>query len=235
MINNMDVDVQYRNILKRLQSLSNPRALTGLSRFGINLENAYGISIPQLRTMAKEIGRNHNLAQQLWKSRIHEARILASYIEEPQKITEAQLEKWVKDFNSWDVCDQVCNLFEETPYAYQKAMEWSSRREEFVKRAAFAIMAGLAIHDKKAGDDEFKLFFPIIKRAATDDRNFVKKAVNWALRNIGKRNRALNASAIALAREIQRMDSKTAKWIASDALRELTSQAVKKRIYRKLE
>lgn len=136
----------------------------------------------------------------------------------------------MKDFDSWDICDQVCGLFEETPYAYQKAIEWSSRKEEFVKRAAFALIAGFAVHDKKASDEQFEQFFPIIKQAVTDDRNFVKKAVNWALRNIGKRNKRLNKKAIEMAREIQRMDSKTAKWIASDALRELTSQAIQKRL-----
>lgn len=201
-----------------------------MSGFGINPKNAYGISIPQLRKIAKGIGRNHILAQQLWRSRIHEACILASYIDEPMKITESQLEKWVKDFDSWDICDQVCGLFEETPYAYQKAIEWSSRKEEFVKRAAFALIAGFAVHDKKASDEQFEQFFPIIKQAVTDDRNFVKKAVNWALRNIGKRNKRLNKKAIEMAREIQRMDSKTAKWIASDALREFTSQAIQKRL-----
>jgi len=223
-------DAQYKNILKQLKSLSNPKAVAGMSRFGINPKNTYGISIPQLRKIAKEVGKNHNLAQRLWKSRIHEARILASYIDEPRKITEAQLEKWVNDFDSWDVCDQVCGLFEETPYAFQKAIEWSSRREEFVKRAAFALIAGISVHDKKASDEQFEQFFPIIKQEATDDRNFVKKAVNWTLRNIGKRNKTLNKNAIEIAREIQRMDSKTAKWIASDALRELTSQAIQKRL-----
>jgi len=218
------------DILMRLKALSNPKAVSGMSGFGINPKDAYGISIPQLRKIAKGIGRDHELAKQLWGSRIHEARILASYIDEPMKVTEAQLEKWVKDFDSWDVCDQVCDLFEETPYAYKKATEWSSRKEEFVKRAAFALIAGLAVHDKKASDNQFEQFFPIIKHEATDDRNFVKKAVNWALRNIGKRNKRLNAKAIKLARGIHKMDSKTAKWIASDALRELTSQAIQKRL-----
>ena len=217
-------------ILKQLKSLSNPEAVANMSRYGINPKNAYGISIPQLRTIAKEIGRDHDLAQQLWGSRIHEARILASYVDEPMRVTEAQLERWVKGFDSWDICDQVCGLFEETPYAYQKAIEWSSRKEEFVKRAAFTLMAGLAIHDKGASDEQFVRFFPIIEQAVTDDRNFVKKAVNWALRNIGKRNKSLNKKAIELARGIQLMDSKTAKWIASDALRELRSRAIQKRI-----
>jgi 3-methyladenine DNA glycosylase AlkD len=213
-----------------LKSLSSPEAVVGMSKFGINPENTYGISIPKLREIAKDIGKNHQLALELWKSDIHEARILASFIDEPEKVTENQLEKWVRDFDSWDVCDQVCNLFEKTPYAHQKAIEWTNRKEEFIKRAAFALMAGLAVHDKKASNEQFEQFFPLIRKAATDDRNFVKKAGNWALRNIGKRNKALNKRAIEIAREIQEINSKTAKWIASDALRELSSQAIQKRL-----
>jgi 3-methyladenine DNA glycosylase AlkD len=213
-----------------LKSLSSPEAVVGMSKFGINPENTYGISIPKLREIAKDIGKNHQLALELWKSDIHEARILASFIDEPEKVTENQLEKWVRDFDSWDVCDQVCNLFEKTPYAYQKAIEWTNRKEEFIKRAAFALMAGLAVHDKEASNEQFEQFFPLIKKAATDDRNFVKKAGNWALRNIGKRNKTLNKRAIEIAREIQEINSKTAKWIASDALRELSSQAIQKRL-----
>jgi 3-methyladenine DNA glycosylase AlkD len=219
-----------RRIIKKLKSLSSPEAVVGMSKFGINPNNTYGISIPKLREIAKDIGKNHQLALELWKSDIHEARILASFIDEPEKVTENQLEKWVRDFNSWDVCDQVCNLFEKTPYAHQKAIDWTNRKEEFIKRAAFALMAGLALHDKKARNEQFEQFFPLIKEAATDDRNFVKKAVNWALRNIGKRNKTLNRRAIEIAREIQEMNSKTAKWIASDALRELSSQAIQKRL-----
>lgn len=217
-------------VIRKLKSLSSPEAVVGMSKFGINPENTYGISIPKLREIAKDIGKNHQLALELWKSGIHEARILASFIDEPEKVTENQLEKWVRDFDSWDVCDQVCNLFEKTPYAYQKAIEWTDRKEEFIKRAAFALMAGLAVHDKKASNEQFEQFFQLIKKAATDDRNFVKKAGNWALRNIGKRNKALNKRAIEIAREIQEIKSKTAKWIASDALRELSSQAIQKRL-----
>ncbi|MGD0027797.1 MAG: DNA alkylation repair protein [Candidatus Bathyarchaeia archaeon] len=213
-----------------MKSLSSPEAVVGMSKFGINPKNTYGISIPKLREIAKDIGKNHQLALELWKSDIHEARILASFIDEPEKVTENQLEKWVRDFDSWDVCDQVCNLFEKTPYAYQKAIEWTNRKEEFIKRAAFALMAGLAVHDKKASNEQFEHFFPLIREAATDDRNFVKKAGNWALRNIGKRNKALNERAMEIAREIQEINSKTAKWIASDALRELSSHAIQKRL-----
>jgi len=223
--------MQYEEILKRLKSLSNPDAVAGMARFGISPKNTYGVSIPNLRKIAKEVGKNHLLAQQLWTSAIHEARILASMIDKSEVVTEKQMESWAKDFDSWDVCDQVCsNLFDKTPFAYRKAIEWSKRDEEFVKRAGFVLMATLSVHDKKAGDKQFEKFLPIIKRETTDERNFVKKAINWALRQIGKRNLTLNRKTIKTAKEIQEMDSKSAKWIASDALRELTSDAVQKRL-----
>jgi 3-methyladenine DNA glycosylase AlkD len=219
-------------ILRQLKWLSNPDAVAGMARFGINPKNTYGVSIPNLRKLAKEIGKDHLLAQQLWtSSSIHEARILASMIDVPEEVTEKQMEKWVKNFDSWDVCDQCCsNLFDKTKFAHKKALEWSKRREEFVKRAGFVLMATLSVHDKEADNHKFLRFLPIIKREAIDERNFVKKAVNWALRQIGKRNSALNKIAIQTAKQIQKIDSKSAKWIASDALRELASEAVKKKL-----
>ena len=223
--------MKYKEVLKRLNSLSDPKALEGMARFGINPKNTYGVSIPNLRKMAKEIGKDHLLAKQLWSSSIHEARILAGFIDDKRKVTEAQMEQWVKDFDSWDVCDQVCmNLFDKTPFAYRKAIEWSKRDEKFVKRAGFALMATLAVHDKKAEDKQFEKFLPIIKRGSSDNRNFVKKAVNWALRQIGKRNMNLNRKAIETAKEIQKMDSNSAKWIAYDAIRELTNKKILKRL-----
>jgi 3-methyladenine DNA glycosylase AlkD len=223
--------MNYNYILKKLKSFSNPKAVAGMARFGINPENTYGISIPNLRKMAKQIGKDHTLAQQLWTSAIHEARILASMIDEPEMVAEKQMEDWVRDFDSWDVCDQVCmNLFEDTPSASKNAVAWSKRKKEFIKRAGFVMMARLAVSDKKADDKQFEKFLSIIKRGATDNRNFVKKAVNWALRQIGKRNRRLNKKAIEIAKEIEKIDSKTARWVASDALRELTSKAVQKRL-----
>ncbi|MEE8402628.1 MAG: DNA alkylation repair protein [Candidatus Hydrothermarchaeaceae archaeon] len=223
--------MQYTEIIEKLKSLSNPEAVEGMARFGINPENTYGVSIPNLRAIARDAGRGRQLAQKLWASGIHEARILASMVDEPGRVTEAQMERWVRDFDSWDVCDQCCmNLFEKTGFAYLKAVTWSKRNEEFVKRAGFVLMARLAVSDKKAEDERFVGFLPIIKREAGDDRNYVKKAVNWALRQIGKRNRELNRAAIETAKEIQRMDAKSAKWIASDAIRELESEAVQKRL-----
>ena len=222
---------RYDEIVRKLKSLSNPKAVAGMARFGINPDNTYGVSIPNLRKMAKEIRKDHNLAQQLWSSGIHEARILAGMIDEAEIVTEKQMEGWVRDFDSWDVCDQVCmNLFEDTPFASKKAVAWSKRKEEFIKRAGFVLMARLSVSNKKADDKQFEKFLPIIKRESADNRNFVKKAVNWALRQIGKRNLRLNKKAIETAKEIQEIDSKTAKWIAADALRELTSKAVQKRI-----
>ncbi len=223
--------MQYDDIIAKLKCLSNPKAVEGMVRFGINAKNTYGVSIPNLRKMAKKIGKNHLLAQQLWVSGIHEARILASIIDTPEMVTEVQMESWIKGFNSWDICDQCCNnLFKKTEFAYQKAIEWSSREEEFAKRAGFVLMACLAVSDKKVGDTQFEKFLPIIKREATDNRNFVKKAVNWALRQIGKRNLNLNRKVVEIAKEIQKIDSKSAKWIASDAIRELASESIQERL-----
>ena len=217
-------------VLERLKSMANPENVAGMARFGINTQNTYGISIYVLRDIAREIGCDPALADELWESGIHEARILASYIADPLQMSEAQIERWVACFDSWDVCDQVCGLFEQTPYAYQKAFEWSDREEEFVKRAAFALMAGLVVHDKKASDERFESFLPVIIARSDDNRNYVKKAVNWALRNIGKRSIHLNRLAIDAAHKIQKLDSKSARWIASDALRELNSEKVQKRL-----
>lgn len=218
-------------IIKKLKSLKNPENVAGMARFGINPNNTYGVSIPTLRKMAKESGKDHSLAQELWASRIHEARILAGFVDDPKLVTAEQMENWVKDFDSWDICDQVCsNLFDRTPFAHKKAIEWSNREEEFVKRAGFVLMAALSVHDKKAQDDEFLIFLPIIKREATDERNYVKKAVNWALRQIGKRNSTLNKKAMETAKEIQKLGSKSARWIASDAVRELTSKSVQDKL-----
>jgi len=226
--------MQYENILKRLKALSNPKTVEGMARFGINPENTYGVSIPNLRRIAKEVGKDHSLAQQLWFSGIHEARILASMIDDPNQVTRKQMDAWIKDFNSWDVCDQCCmNLFSKTSMAWEKAIEWTKREKEFEKRAGFVLIACLAWYDKELSDRKFLVFLPAIKREANDNRNYVKKAVNWALRNIGKRNLNLNKKAIETAKEIQKMDSRSAKWIASDAIRELTSEAVQERLQKR--
>ncbi len=225
---------QLHSILKRLQSFGDPKAVEGMARYGIKSAKAYGISVPVLRKLAREIGKDHGLAQQLWSTQVLEARILGAFIDESAKVTEKQMEKWVNDFDNWAVCDGCCaNLFDKTMFAWNKAFEWSRRKEEYVKRAAFALMVVLAVHDKKAGDKQFLSLLPIIRRESTDERNFVKKAVNWALRQIGKRNLQLNKKAIQTAKDIQKLNSPSAKWIAADALRELTSEAVQRRLVRK--
>ena len=215
-------------ILAEILSQANPDAVAGMARFGINPERTFGVSIPALRKIAVRTGKNHELAAALWRSGVHEARLLATMIEVPAELSAEQMDGWVADFNSWDVCDQCCNnLFRKSPVAHAKAVEWSSRQEEFVKRAGFVMMACLAVHDKKASDEAFLGYLPFIARESVDERNFVKKAVNWALRQIGKRNAALNRAALDAAEEIKVMDSKAARWIASDAIRELTRTKIR--------
>jgi 3-methyladenine DNA glycosylase AlkD len=226
--------MDYEEIIQKLQSLANPENVKGMARYGINPKNNLGISIYQLRPLAKEIGRNHTFALKLWDYKIHDARLLACFIDDPKKVTADQMDKWAEDFDSWDICDQACtSLFDLSPLAYEKVYQWAGHEKEFVKRAAFSLIAGLAVHDKIATDKEFEQFLPIIIKQSVDERNYVKKAVNWALRNIGKRNLHLNKRAIEAAKEIQKINSKSAKWIASDALRELTSDKIKRRFVNK--
>ena len=221
-------------IIKRLKSLSDPEAVKGMAQYGINSKNNLGVSIYKLRPIAKEIGKAHELALELWDSRIHDARLLACFIDDPSKVTGKQMNSWAKDFDSWDICDQACtSLFDLTPLAWEKVFEWAERDEEFVKRGAFSLIAGLSVHNKKASDENFRQFIPIIKKHSIDGRNYVKKAVNWALRNIGKRNLILNKDMIRLSKEILKINSKTAKWIATDAIRELTSEKIQERLIRK--
>ncbi|HEU65107.1 MAG TPA: DNA alkylation repair protein [Chloroflexi bacterium] len=220
-----------KDVLDKLQSKAQPDQLTGMAKYGMAIEQRLGVSVPDMRKLAKEIGRDHELALDLWRTGIAEARMLASMIGDPAELTEEQMEDWVKDINSWDVCDQVCmNLFEKNQLAWKKIVDWSGREEEFVKRTAFSLLACLAWHDKKTNDEKFIELLPIIIQGATDERNFVKKAVNWALRNIGKRNHNLNKAAINTAKEIRRLDSKAARWVASDTLRELESDAIQSRL-----
>jgi len=209
-------------LLDRLKSHANPANVAGMARYGINTQGTLGVPMPVLRKLAKEIGRNHKLALDLWESGIHEARILATLVDDPARVTRRQANQWVRGLDSWDVCDQACqNLFRYTPWAFDQASGWARARAEFVRRAGFSLMAGLAVKAKNAADAQFEAFFPLIRDAATDERNMVKKAVNWALRQIGKRNARLRAEAIGVAGEIRAIDSRAARWIASDALREL--------------
>lgn len=224
----------YQQIIDQLNKLADPIHRDGMGRFGINTEKVLGIRIPELRKLAKEIGRNQQLSLKLWESEIHEARILAALVGDPKKVSQEQMGIWVKSFNSWDVCDQVCsNLFDRTPYAWEKAKEWSKNNEEFVKRAGFVLMATLAVHDKKAKNESFEAFFPYIEAGANDERNFVKKAVNWAIRQIGKRNSTLTFKVIELAEKIKNQPYKSAKWITADALRELNDPKTRKAVEKK--
>jgi len=203
-----------------------------MARFGIVSRKVYGgWSLPTLRRLAREVGRNHALAQELWASEIYEARMLATLVDDPAQVSNLQMERWVKDFDNWAICDGACiNLFRYTQRAHDKCIEWSDRQEEFVKRAAFSLMAGLTVADRSASDAAFLRFLPLIKSAATDERNIVKKGVSWALRQIGKRNRPLNRAALLTAKGIFRLDSRAARWIASDVRRELESVAVQNRL-----
>ena len=209
-------------IIEEIKKLSSPEAKSAQEYFGITGANRFGLTTPTMRAIAKKIGKNHSLALQLWKTGNHEAQHIAIFIAEPQKVTENFMEKWLKDFNSWDTVDNCCGtLFCRTPIAYEKAVEWTKRKKEFEKRAGFVMMAELAVHDKKAEDKKFENFLPHLILHSTDDRNFVRKAINWALRQMGKRNERLCKKAIKTAKEIYKKEDFSSRWIAADALREL--------------
>jgi 3-methyladenine DNA glycosylase AlkD len=218
--------MKYEEIIKELKSKASAKNRAGMARFGIQTDNAFGVSMPEVRKIGKVIGNppagGQKLSLELWQSGIHEAKILASIVGEPKLVLEKQMDNWVNDFDSWDVCDQVCmNLFDKTNFAFKKAKEWPKSEREFTRRAGFALMAALAVHDKTASDQDFIKLFPLIKTYSTDERNFVRKAVNWALRQIGKRNQNLNQLTLKLSEEILKIDSKTSHWIAADAIRKL--------------
>jgi 3-methyladenine DNA glycosylase AlkD len=221
-------------VLARLREAGSSRDREGMARFGIAVDSAFGVSVRQLREVAREIGRDHGLALDLYESGWHEARILATMIAEPGRMDRNLAEAWAASFDSWDVVDQTCNnLLRKASFAHELARAWAGREEEFVRRAGFTLMACLAVHDKKAGDAAFEAYLPLIERASTDDRNYVKKAVNWALRQIGKRNPALHERALACSRELAASDDAAARWIGRDAVRELESKKVRERLAKK--
>jgi 3-methyladenine DNA glycosylase AlkD len=221
-------------VLQELKLLADPKVRAKMSYFGVNVPKAHGISAPVLHALARHVGKSQHLAEELWSCNVHEAKILAALIGESDKITSAQMERWVRDFNSWDLVDTACcYLYATAGPAWEKVYEWSNRSAEFEKRAAFALAAYLAYKDKTATDAQFEKFLSVIEREAHDDRNFVRKAVNWALRNIGKRNLHLNKAAIRTAERIRQQNSRSARWIATDALRELKSEAVQSRLRKK--
>ena len=225
------MNADTRAVVDELRSVADPSRKPGMARVGITVDRALGVSIPQLRRIARAHRGDHDLALGLWATEIHEARILASMVDDPHQVTRHQMDAWAADFDSWDLCDQVCsNLFGATRSADAAARAWCRRDEEYVKRAAFAIVAAQAVHDRDRGDDYFTAWFPRIRRAASDERNAVKKAVNWALRQIGKRNLALRDAAISEAEALLQLDGRSARRIARDALRELQSHAVAERL-----
>jgi 3-methyladenine DNA glycosylase AlkD len=225
------MSAKSKAVLAQLKALSDPVNVAGMARFGIDTSKAFGIKHPELKKIAKSLGRDTALAQELWDSGYHEARLIAPLVADPKEFTKAQANAWVEDINSWDICDGFTgSLIDKTPYAYELALTWARRKEEFVRRAGFALMAWLPVHDKKAPDEKFDEFFDYILRYADDERNFVKKAVNWGLRQLGKRNAALNRKAIKTAEQLLKMDSKSAKWNAKDALKELHSEAVQEKL-----
>ena len=218
-------------VIAKLKALENPETLAGKAHFGIDVSKALGLSMPQIRGITKQIIKDHALAEAMWQADIHETQLIASMIDIPAEVTEDQMERWVIGFNSWDICDQTCGeLFDRTPFAVPKAHEWAVREEEFVKRAAFALIAWLAVHAKKMPDEEFLQFFPVIEAASTDPRNFVRKAVNWALRQIGKRSPLLHATALGLSVSLANSPDKTAGGIGKDAEKELSAEKTLKRM-----
>src|SRR6516162_8038641 len=228
------VDWTCARALEELRALGEPRNVDGLARFGIRAKVVYGVAKPKMDELARRIGKDHQLALELWASGVHDARILAGMIDLPNEVSSEQMDRWVRDFDNWDVCDGTCcHLFVFAKPAWQKARSWAGRKAEFQKRAGFALMAYLAVHDKRSADREYARLLPIIRQEAHDDRNFVRKAVNWALRQIGKRNRRLNRAAIREAERIRKIDRKAARWIAADALRELRSADVQRRLGQK--
>ena len=219
--------MKTEKLISDLKKLRNQKNIEGMARFGINPETALGISIVTLRKIAKEIGTDHQLALGLWSSGIHEARILATIIDNPSEVSRSQMNSWVKDFNSWDLCDQCCNnLFRRTQYVNEFCIKWAKSKNEFTRRAGFVLMAVQSVHNKSLTNSDIKEYFPIIIQYSTDERNFVKKAVNWALRQIGKRNLELNEEAIKVCDILLKSDSKSAQWIAKDARKELTSEKI---------
>jgi 3-methyladenine DNA glycosylase AlkD len=207
-----------------------------LTRYGITAPKAFGVSVGTIQQLGKKLGRDHELAAALWDTGWYEARLLTAYVDDPGQVTSAQMDRWARDFDNWGVCDTLCfALFDRAPHAWRKVEPWSKRREEFVKRAAFALVASLALHDKKAGDRQFLATLPLIARGASDDRNFVKKGVSWALRVVGRRNRALNEAAVEVARRLAESSEASARWVGKDGLKELTSPAVRRKLAQRSE
>ncbi|MBI2680924.1 MAG: DNA alkylation repair protein [Candidatus Solibacter usitatus] len=225
------VNPQVQEALAWLEKKSTARDRANLARFGINATNALGVSVANIQVLGKRLGRSHELALALWRTGCYEARMLTSFVDEPACVTPAQMDRWCRDFDNWGICDTVCyHLFDRTPHAWSKVVQWSDQPDEFVKRAAFALLASLAGHDKNASDEQFLATLPLIERASSDERNFVKKGVSWALRRIGRRSAALHAASMTLARRLAESPSSAARWVGKDTLRDITSAAVMRKL-----
>lgn len=225
------VEEQLQVALESLKRMSTQRDRDNLARFGIEATNPLGVSMSNIQFLAKRLGRSHELAAALWDTNVYEARMLASFVDEPERVTAAQMDRWCRDFDNWGICDTLCfKLFDQTPHAWAKVAQWGDKREEFVKRAAFALLASLAAHDKTASNEQFIETLPLIERASTDDRNFVKKGVSWALRTLGRRNAVLNEAAVVVARRLAASPEPAARWIGKGALKELTNALVKRQL-----
>jgi 3-methyladenine DNA glycosylase AlkD len=225
------VDRQVKETLAWLERRGSDRNRDGMARYGIVSDKAFGVSVGDLRNLGKRLGRSHELAIALWKTRWYEARMLVPFVGEPDRLTPAQMDRWARDFDNWAICDALCfHLFDRSPHAYRKVSAWAKRREEFVRRAAFALAASLALHDRQAPDRPFEKMLPLIARAATDERNFVKKGVSWALRGIGMRSPALHAKSLALARRLAASSDPSARWVGHDAIRDLSRPMIVKRV-----
>jgi 3-methyladenine DNA glycosylase AlkD len=221
----------FTQVLKELNSRKNEKNVAGMAHFGIKGGKMLGISVTELRKLARRIKTDQKLAVELWKTGIHDGRILASIIADHKQFSEELMDDWVSDFDSWDICDQVCgNIFCYLPITYRKTGEWVKSDKEFVRRTAFSSIAYLAVHDKKASDADLLKFFPLIEKYSGDERNFMRKSVNWALRQIGKRNLNLNKQALVLAHKLSNSKDKTERWIGKDAVKELESAAVKAKL-----
>ena len=225
------VQEQVQVALESLEKMSTQRDRDNLARFGIEATNPLGVSMSNIQVLAKRLGRSHELAAALWDTNVYEARMLTSFVDEPERVTAAQMDRWCRDFDNWGICDTLCfKLFDQTPYAWAKVAQWGDKRDEFVKRAAFALLASLAAHDKSATNEQFLECLPLIERAATDERNFVKKGVSWALRTLGRRNAVLNEAAVVVARRLAASPEPAARWIGKGALKELTNALVKRQL-----
>lgn len=218
-------------VVASLKRLGTKRSRDGMARYAIRSDNVFGVTVGAIRQIGKRLGHNHDLALALWETGWYEARMLAAFVDDPDRVTPAQMDRWCKDFDNWAICDTICfHLFDKTPHAFRKVAQWANRRNEFEKRGAFALLASLGVHDKKSGDEEFARCLPLIERAATDDRNFVKKGVSWALRVIGRRSLDLNEASVKLSQKLAASEHAAARWIGRDALKELTSKAVSERL-----